>query len=363
MLDKRQWQSVDWLIILGLVVASTIGLLIIYSVTHAGSTPDLYQAQIARLLIGMVLLLLVMFIDYHTIVDRAEVLYLAVSGLLLYLVIFGGLRAGTSRWLELGVGTFQPGELAKIAVVLFLAKYFAGVRGDCLRASEVVTSGFFAGVPIVLIALQPDLGTAATIGVVFVSMALLAGVRAKLLLVGALFVVLLIPLAWAFVLKEYQKERVYAFLDPGRDPRGAGYQSIQSTIAVGAGGFSGKGWLAGTQSQLQFLPTPHTDFVFAVLAEEFGFVGVAAVMILYFVITLRCLDTARRARDRLGIHVVFGVLSMFAFQTLYNLAMVAGLVPIKGFPLPLMSYGGSSMLATMIGFGLIINVRLRRFVN
>ncbi|HSF18862.1 MAG TPA: rod shape-determining protein RodA [Vicinamibacteria bacterium] len=363
MLDKRQWQSVDWLIILGLIVASTIGLLVIYSVTHAGPSPDLYQAQIARLLIGMMLLVLVMFIDYHTIVDRAEVLYLAVSGLLLYLVIFGGLRAGTSRWLELGVGTFQPGELAKIAVVLFLAKYFAGVRGDLLRASEVVTSGFFAGVPIVLIALQPDLGTAATIGVVFVSMAILAGVRAKLLLVGTLCVALLLPLAWAFVLKDYQKERVYAFLDPGRDPRGAGYQSIQSTIAVGAGGFSGKGWLAGTQSQLQFLPTPHTDFVFAVVAEEFGFVGVAAVIILYFVITLRCLDTARRARDRLGIYVVFGVLSMFAFQTLYNLAMVAGLVPIKGFPLPLMSYGGSSMLATMIGFGLIINVRLRRFVN
>jgi rod shape determining protein RodA len=362
-LDRRQWHSIDWLTILGLVVASGFGLLVIYSATQAGPTPDLYKAQLARLLVGMALMAAVVLLDYHKIVDRAEVIYVSVLVLLVYLVLFGGLRAGTNRWLELGFGTFQPGELAKVGVVIFLAKYYSAVRKNHLGSTEVLITGLFAGVPIVLIALQPDLGTAATIGVVYLSMALLAGLRGKLVLAGIATVALTLPLAWAFVLKDYQKERVYAFLDPSRDPRGSGYQSIQSTIAVGSGGFAGKGWLKGSQSQLQFLPAPHTDFVFAVMAEEFGFVGVATVIALYVVIILRCLDTARRSRDRLGLYLVFGVLSMFVFQTLYNLGMVAGLVPIKGFPLPLMSYGGSSMLATMLGFGLILNVRMRRFVN
>jgi len=362
-LDRRQWRSIDWLTILGLFVAAGFGLLVIYSASHAGPTPDLYKGQITRLLIGLSLLGFVIVFDYHTIVDWAELFYIAIVGLLMYLVLFGGLRAGTSRWLELGIGTFQPGELAKIAVVIFLAKYLSAVRKDRLGTSEVLITGLFAGIPLILIALQPDLGTAATIAVVYGAMVILAGVRPKLLLIAGFVLVLAVPLGWSFALKDYQKERVYSFLDPGRDPKGAGYQSIQSTIAVGAGGFTGKGWLEGTQSQLQFLPTPHTDFIFAVVAEEFGFVGVMTVILLYLVITLRSVETARRARDRLGIYLVFGVLTMFVFQTLYNLSMVAGLVPIKGFPLPLMSYGGSSMLATMVGFGLILNVRMRRFVN
>ena len=363
MLERRQWRSIDWLTILGLFVASGFGLLVVYSASHPGPTPDLYKGQIVRVLIGLVLLGLVMLFDYHTIVDRAEVFYIVIVGFLIYLVLFGGLRAGTNRWLELGIGTFQPGELAKIGIVIFLAKYFAAVRKDQLGTSEVLITGIFVGIPLVLIALQPDLGTAATIGIVYVTMVLLAGVRTKLLMIGVFIVVLALPLGWSYALKDYQKERFYSFLDPGRDPKGTGYQSIQSTIAIGAGGFTGKGWLEGTQSQLQFLPTPHTDFVFAVVAEEFGFVGVVTIIILYLVITLRCIETARRARDRLGLYLVFGVLSMFVFQTLYNLSMVAGLVPIKGFPLPLMSYGGSSLLATMVGFGLILNVRMRRFVN
>lgn len=363
MLERRQWRSIDWLTILGLAVVSAFGLLVIYSASHAGPTPDLYKAQIARLAIGLALLAVIMLVDYHTIVDRAEILYFATVALLVYLVVFGGLRAGTNRWLELGIGTFQPGEVAKIAVVLFLAKYLAMVRKDRMTTAEVLTTASFAAVPALLIALQPDLGTAATIGVVYGSMALLCGLRPKLLAYAMLLLVVALPLSWQFGLRDYQKERVYSFLDPARDPQGAGYQSIQSTIAVGSGGMTGSGWLSGTQSQLQFLPTPHTDFIFAVVAEEFGFVGVATVILLYLMITLRALETARRARDRLGTYVVFGVLSMFVFQTLYNLSMVAGLVPIKGFPLPLMSYGGSSMLATMLGFGLILNVRMRRFVN
>ena len=362
-MDRRLWLNIDWLIIVGVLSGSCIGLFVIYSATHLGPEPDLWIAQLTRIVLGLCLLFAVLMIDYHSLVERAELFYISIVVMLLYLVLFGGLRAGTNRWLEFGFLTLQPGELAKIAVVLLLGKYFAAVSKDTLKMSEMITAGALAGIPIVLVALQPDLGTALTVGIAYCSMVVLAGLKRRMMLLGFVFLVLTVPITWSFMLKDYQKERVYAFLDPSSDPRGIGYQSIQSTIAVGSGGFAGKGWLEGTQSQLQFLPTPHTDFVFAVLAEEFGFIGVVVVLLLYAMITLRCLDTARRARDRIGIYIVVGVLSMFVFQTLYNLAMVAGLVPIKGFPLPLLSYGGSSMLATMVGFGLIMNVRMRRFVN
>jgi len=329
-------------------LASGIGVAVVYSATQGGPTPDIYQRQLAWIGVGFLLMALLLVVDYHALVDHAEILYVIVVAALFYLLIFGSLRAGTNRWLELGGRTLQPGELAKLVLILLLAKYFTRVRRSQLSNNEVAMTGVIAGVPVLLVALQPDLGTAVTLCVLYAGMALTA---------------MALPIGWNFLLKDYQKERVHSFLDPGRDPRGAGYQSIQSTIAVGSGGVTGAGWLKGSQSQLQFLPAPHTDFVFAVIAEEFGFIGVVTVMLLYLMIALRGLDTARRSRDRLGIYLVAGVLSVFFFQAIYNMAMVAGLVPIKGFPLPLVSYGGSSMLTTMLGFGLILNVRMRRFVN
>lgn len=349
--------------ILGLVLASGIGVAVVYSATQGGPTPDIYQRQLAWIAVGFLLMALMLVVDYHALVDHAEILYVIVVAALVYLIVFGSLRAGTNRWLELGAMTLQPGELAKLVLILLLAKYFTRVRRSQLSNNEVAITGVIAGVPVLLVALQPDLGTAVTLSVLYACMALLAGLRGKLILVAVVVTAMALPIGWSFLLKDYQKERVHAFLDPGRDPRGAGYQSIQSTIAVGSGGVTGAGWLKGSQSQLQFLPAPHTDFVFAVIAEEFGFIGVVTVMLLYMMIALRALDTARRSRDRLGIYLVAGVLSVFFFQAIYNMAMVGGLVPIKGFPLPLISYGGSSMLATMLGFGLILNVRMRRFVN
>jgi rod shape determining protein RodA len=361
--NRRLWYGIDWLLILGILLASGFGVAVVYSATQGGPTPELYQRQIVMIFVGLGLMGLMMLVDYHALADHAEILYLILLGSLVYLLIFGSLRAGTNRWLELGPMTLQPGELAKLILVLLLAKYYAGVRRSQLSTQEVGVTGVIAGLPVLLVALQPDLGTAATLSVIYAAMAMLAGVRPRLVLMAVVIFALALPLGWNFLLKDYQKERVQAFLDPMRDPKGAGYQSIQSTIAVGSGGITGAGWLEGSQSQLQFLPAPHTDFVFAVIAEEFGFIGVATVMLLYLLIVLRGLDTARRARDRLGIYLVVGILSMFFFQTLYNMAMVGGLVPIKGFPLPLMSYGGSSMLTTMMGLGLILNVRMRRFVN
>jgi len=363
MLDRRFWFGIDWPLVLGLVLAAGVGVAIIYSATQGGPNPDYYQRQILWIVLGLALMLLVMAIDYHSLLDHAEFFYLAVAGLLVYLLLFGSLRAGTNRWLELGIFTLHSGELAKLASVALLAKYFAAVRKNRLGMSEVAITGALVGIPVLLVILQPDLGTAATLVFAYAVLCLLAGLRARLILVASVVFALALPIGWSYVLKDYQKERVLAFVDPNVDPRGAGYQSIQSTIAVGSGGLTGKGWLEGSQSQLQFLPAPHTDFVFAVIGEELGFVGVVAVIILYMMITLRSLDAARLARDRLGIYLVAGILSMFVFQALYNMAMVGGLVPIKGFPLPLVSYGGSSMVTTLVGFGLILNVRMRRFVN
>jgi rod shape determining protein RodA len=215
----------------------------------------------------------------------------------------------------------------------------------------------------VLIAAEPDLGTAFTLVPMFVAVAFLAGLRLKAVLAMALLMAGLGGLGWAFALKDYQKSRIYTFLDPSLDPKGAGYQKIQSQIAVGSGGVVGKGYKQGTQSQLGYLPARHTDFIFSVLAEENGFLGVVVVLGLYMFVLWRSFETAGMARDRVGVFLATAVASLLAFQVVYNVAMVAGLVPVKGLPLPLMSYGGSSVLSSMMAVGLILNVRMRRFAN
>jgi rod shape determining protein RodA len=218
-------------------------------------------------------------------------------------------------------------------------------------------------VPILLIAKQPDLGSAVTLIPVFLGITYLAGMRLRLLGVIALIAVLMAPLAWQFALKDYQKSRITTFLDPEQDPRGDGYQQIQARITVGSGGLTGKGFMQGTQGQYKFLPVAHNDFIFSVLAEEQGFIGILVVLGLYLFVILRSLEAARLSKDRLGAYLVAGIIAGFSFQVIYNIAMSAGLAPVKGITLPLMSYGGSSLIATLAAFGLILNVRMRRFTN
>jgi rod shape determining protein RodA len=218
-------------------------------------------------------------------------------------------------------------------------------------------------VPLLLIAKQPDLGTAVTLVPVFLGIAYLAGLRLRLLAAIAIVAILVAPVAWKFALKDYQKSRIMTFFDPEQDPRGAGYQTIQARITVGSGGLTGKGFMKGTQGQYKFLPVAHNDFIFSVVAEEQGFIGVLAVLGLYLFVILRSLEAARLAKDRLGAYLVGGIISGFAFQVVYNVAMSVGLAPVKGITLPLMSYGGSSLIAALAGFGLILNVRMRRFTN
>jgi rod shape determining protein RodA len=278
-------------------------------------------------------------------------------------MLVGSKQMGAQRWLDLGFFNLQPSEFAKATLALVLAKLLGESRRPALSNNELFTAVVLTAVPLVLIVRQPDLGTAVTLLPILLVTTFAAGLPLKYL--GALAIVgaLAAPVAWQFALKDYQKERIETFLDPEQDPRGAGYQQIQARITVGSGGVWGKGFRQGTQGQLRFLPVAHNDFIFSVLAEEQGFVGVIVVLGLYLFVIMRALETAKLAKDRLGAYLVLGVLATFTFQVIYNITMSAGLAPVKGLTLPLMSYGGSSLIATLAAFGLILNVRMRRFTN
>ena len=284
-------------------------------------------------------------------VDTTEGLfYLALVGGALAVVVAGA-RARLRTIVEHGM------------VALMLAKMLGEERRPALTNNDLFIATALTAVPFLLILRQPDLGTAATLLPILLVIAYVAGMPMKYLYIGALVAVLAAPVAYKFALEDYQRERISTFLDPESDARGAGYQQIQARITVGSGGVWGKGYMDGTQGQLRFLPVAHNDFIFSVLAEEQGLVGVLVALGLYFFVIMRALDAARLAKDRLGAYLVLGVLSSFTFQVIYNITMSAGLAPVKGLTLPLMSYGGSSMIATLAGFGLILNVRMRRFTN
>jgi rod shape determining protein RodA len=339
-----------------------MGIVMIYSATQ-NSAPRLYMSQVYALGIGLVAMLVALTIDYRSLADRSHFLYLAVVGLLVYVMLFGAVRGGARRWIPLGFFNLQPSEFAKIAVALVLAKFFGESRRGNPSMADLLVAGALAGLPLVLIARQPDLGTAVTIIPVYLAVAFVAGLPVRILGIIAVVAVLVAPVAWTFALKDYQRQRVLTFIDPSKDTRGAGYQQIQARITAGSGGLWGKGFMKGTQGQFRFLPVAHNDFIFSVWAEEQGFVGVLVALGLYLFVILRSLDAARLSKDRLGAYLVLGVLASFTFQTFYNITMSAGLAPVKGLTLPLMSYGGSSLIATLTGFGLILNVRMRRFTN
>ena len=331
----------------------------IYS-TSAGSR--LYVTQVYAIVLGLVAMLVTLTLDYRTFTDKSHLIYVALLGVLLYVLFLGDVQMGARRWISLGSFNLQPSEFAKVGVALVLAKFFGENRGVPGWIDLAIGAGLTA-LPLLLIAREPDLGTAVTLLPVFLAVAYLAGMQARILGVMALCLLLAAPVAWQFALKDYQKDRISSFLDPSQDPKGAGYQQIQARITVGSGGITGKGFREGTQGQLRFLPVAHNDFIFSVLAEEQGFAGVLVALGLYLFVILRALEAARLAKDRLGSYLVLGVLASFTFQVIYNITMSAGLAPVKGLTLPLMSYGGSSMIATLAGFGLVLNVRMRRFTN
>jgi rod shape determining protein RodA len=257
----------------------------------------------------------------------------------------------------------QPSEFSRLGLALMLAMVYGDARRSARSLGELLLGAGVLALPVGLILLQPDLGTAVTLVPVYVGVAYMAGLRMRWVAAALLLAILVSPAVWAYGLHDYQKDRVLTFLDPYKDPRGDGYQQIQARVTVGSGGLIGKGFRQGTQGAYRFLPEAHNDFVLAVLAEEHGFLGVIVVLGLYLFVVLRSLEAAKLAKDRVGAFLVVGLVSWFLFQVVYNITMQAGLAPVKGLTLPLMSYGGSSLVATLAGFGLILNVRMRRFTN
>jgi rod shape determining protein RodA len=366
MIDRRLLPHLDWPLVAALALLTSIGIATIYSVTWdrlAGQPGNAFWVQVYALPVGFAALALGLAIDYRTLVQRSLLIYGVLIVALLYVDYFGVVRGGARRWMSFGGVNLQPSEFARIALALVLAMFFGDARRTARSTTELMFSALLLALPAYLIMGQPDLGTAATLVPVYVGVVYLAGLRLRWLGVALLAFTLLSPVIWSYVLQDYQRERIEMFIDPSKDPRGAGYQQIQARITVGSGGLYGKGPLNSTQGGYGFLPVAHNDFVFSVFAEEYGFLGVLVALALYLFVIVRSLDAARLARDRIGAILVVAIVSGFGFQVLYNITMSAGLAPVKGLTLPLMSYGGSSLVATLAGFGLVLNVRMRRFTN
>ena len=366
MKERPHVQDFDWTLLAIVGAISALGLLEIYSSTHSSAIAGIHWKHLMWIGIGLAGMLLISFIDYHTLLDQAPALYMfGVVGLLVVLLI-GYSRLGAKRWISLGgLVNLQVSELMKLIIVIVLARFFAEVHTDRLSLTDLAKVGILTLVPVGLILKQPDLGTAMVLIPVAVLGAFLAGIEWRHAAVGLVVLALLVPIGWNMRhhLKPYQQQRIETFLHPEENPRGAGYQILQSEIAVGSGGFWGKGFGRGSQNQLGFVPVRYSDFILAALAEEQGFIGVCVVLLLYLGLILRLVDNAQKAKDRAGMYVVMGVTAILGFHVLVNASMVIGYVPVTGIPLPLMSYGGSATAFVFLALGLVMNVRMRRFVN
>ncbi len=356
--DRRSFQAFDYLLLFDLALLLGFGVLLVASASNEGH----FQRQIVWATAAIVLALAVAAVDYRKLADRAYELWVVSMLVLVGLLVFAPVTSGARSWLSIGSVGLQPSELAKVAVILALAHYFAERNPLPFGARGLFVPAVLALVPFVLVALQPDLGTASTFLPVLAGIAWVAGIRyataARLTAIAAGMA----PLGY-ILLEDYQRARLLTFLNPEDDPLGSAYQVVQSKIAVGSGGLLGTGLFAGSQSKGEFLPAQHTDLVFAVLGEELGFIGVALVLALYLVLLLRVLQAARLARDRAGTYIATGVAALMLYHLLINVGMVIGFAPITGIPLPLLSYGGSSALTSGIAIGLVMSVRTRRFLN
>ena len=353
-----------WSLLLLALALATVGIVTIHSAS-AELAVEYLPRQAVWVGLGLVGFFLALSVDYQRLGTLALPLYGIGLVLLALTLVVGQVRGGARGWLGFGGLVFQPAELAKLTTAILLARYLAGVSSERLRWREMAVATLIVGAPMVLLALQPDHGSAAMFVPMLAMALLVSGVPWRTFLATVALALVLGSLAWStgIGIQGYQKERVLTFLQPERDPLGAGYQVRQSKIAVGSGELTGRGYMQGTQSQLRFLPARHTDFVFAVLAEEWGFVGVALVLALYGFYLFGLSEVATRSRDRLGILLVVCLGSVVGFHVLYNTAMVVGLVPITGIPLPFLSYGGTFTLFCFAVTGLVLNVDFRRYVN
>jgi rod shape determining protein RodA len=364
MIDRRLWSQLDTRLIILTITLMVIGIFNLYSanVNIPGEEGSFYQRQLVWFGIGIVFALVVFLIDYRYYEEFAYLFYLGVLVILVAVLIYGLVAGGGQRWIKLGFFFLQPSEVMKIALIFALARYFAQreIEGG-YRLRDLLIPAIITIVPTVLVLKQPDLGTAMVMVFIFFSIVMFVKIRFRSFVMIATSIILATPFLW-FALKDYQRTRILTFLNPHMDSLGAGYHIIQSKIAVGSGGIWGKGYLQGTQCKLHFLPEHHTDFVFAVLGEEWGFVGCAVVLGLFLALILWGLTRGVRTQDRFGAIVAFGITSMIFWHVVINVGMVVGMMPVVGLPLPFLSYGGSSAVVMLIGIGLLLNVRARRYI-
>ncbi len=359
---KREWKNIDKVLVLTCIVIAGISLCIIGSATHINQG-IMYDHFVIRqgigFLINLVIILFFCHYDYAKLKSFFKPLYLVNLLMLLAVMFIGTSALGAQRWIQIGPITVQPSEFAKLLMIICTAALLSERVGQFNNVKSILPVGLFIGIPFLLVLKQPDLGTslvflAIGFGMLFVS-------HIKMTIVRNIFLSCLVfaPIGWQF-LKDYQKERIVVFLNPNADPFGAGYHIIQSKIAIGSGMLFGQGLFQGCQSQLNFLPENHTDFIFSVIGEELGFLGCIGLLFLYFILIYRGLVIARECRDPFGMLLATGVISMWTFQILVNVGMTCGIMPVTGIPLPFMSYGVSALTTNMISLGLLLSVHIRQ---
>jgi rod shape determining protein RodA len=366
MFDRRYVQYFDWGLLGLTVLLGSLGLLTLYSAVISIS-PSLHKIlHIKQLIwfgIGFAIMIVSFSLNYKLLYRWAHAIYIIGIILLVCVLLFGKYVGGAKRWLLLGPVSFQPSELVKIAVIIVLARYYSRVVTPAgLTLRELFAPFMLTIIPFFLIVKQPDLGTAMLVALIAGSMTVFVKIERRSLLYIMVSCMLTVPLIW-FFMKGYQKKRILTFFNPDSDPLGAGYHIIQSKIAIGSGMFAGKGFLKGTQNALSFLPEQHTDFIFSVLAEEWGLVGSVILLAIFLMLIIWALNVAHRCRDPFGTILAVGIAAMIFWQVFINIGMAMGLMPVVGVPLPFISYGGSSIITTMISVGLLMNVSMRRFVQ
>ncbi len=350
----------SWGLFIPMCLVLALSIIVLYS-AGGGSWRPFALSQLGKIVLGFGVFFFAAFTNIKTWLKSAYLIYAIALVLIIAVTLFGHTGMGAQRWLDLGFMHVQPSELIKIALVMALARYFAWMNSkEILNFRNYLVPIAMLLVPFGLIVLQPDLGTAISLGLITVGMLYIAGAKKKWFIIGAILAVMAAPIVWFGGMHDYQRERIITFVDPDHDSQGSGYQINQAKIAFGSGGLVGKGYMSGTQSQQQFLPEKQTDFIFTMLGEEFGFAGAFALLLLYSFITVMLFWCAKTCRNRFGQLICFGFMLNFFIYYFINIAMVLGLMPTVGVPLPLMSFGGSSLLSLMFGFGLCQNAHINK---
>ncbi|MGD0889883.1 MAG: rod shape-determining protein RodA [Terracidiphilus sp.] len=359
------FRDFDWTLLGMVLLLCTISVLEIYSATLHTKYTGFHTKQIFWISGGLVAMFLFAKIDYHKLIDFVPWAYGVCVVALLAVLAVGQKVLGARRWIKVGPMHFQPSEWVKLILIIAVARYFANLGGRSLTWKDIFKAFALVGIPLLLVLKQPDLGTSLTYTPILIAGLFLGGINIRQALILSTCGLALVAGVWSSgkLLKPYQKARLTSFINPDNDPRGTGYQLLQSKIAVGSGGIWGKGAEKGTQTQGDFLPIPHADFIFAAFSEEHGFIGALLVLLLYFLILMRLIQNAQTAADLSGSLIIMGLVAVLTFQIAVNVGMVIGFMPVTGIPLPLMSYGGSSVLFTFLALGVAMNVRMRRFVN